>query len=242
MVCQQQPPLNGGVCLVQPQPRNALVHVQSETLFSCCSVCLCLLCVVLCCVVLCCALLFCVQYCRMAADPVSALLLQPTCRAVAGMHNTVLGAILGPLFVLSRERAAACSSIPMSARVLGWYAQAIFGLFIPVAAYGSMEWRLKGRWVKQTLGKQLVYGPLCWPQGHQRRTGNLWLTLHNLVKWLLGTVICWVLLWEGVTWVVPQLPMMPCQTCEQAGTCMAITCGEFGTGTPSGRCSVCCRI
>ena len=217
-------------CVVLSWPVLCCVVVLLCCAVLCCAVLCCavLCCAVLCCAVLCCAVLCwlcCLQYCRMAADPVSALLLQPTCRAVASMHNTLVGAILGPMFVLSRDRPAACSGMAMSARVLGWYAQAMYGLFVPIAAYGGMEWRLKAHWVKDTLGKQLVYGPLRWPQSQPSRTST-WTSLHTFVRWSLATAVCWVLLWEGVTWVVPQLPLMPCQSCEQAGTCMPITCGE----------------
>jgi hypothetical protein len=109
----------------------------------------------------------------------------------------------------------------MSARVLGWYAQAVYGAFMPVAAFCTLEWRLKQRWVKETLEGQLVYGPLCWRQS-QPKCSKLVTAVQDLFSWLLVTAVCWVLLWEVVTWIVPQLPVMPCQTCEDTGTCLPI--------------------
>lgn len=170
----------------------------------------------------------------MAADPSSALLLQPTCQAAGNIHKSIVGAVLGSLSLLSNDRPAACSGMEMSARTLVWYAQAIYGIFMPAAAFCTMEWRLKARWVKETQGKQLVYGPLCWPQRRPQRStptsmSGPWplaASLRGFTAWLLATVLCWVLLWELVTWAVPQLPHQGCRTCEQAGTCEPIPCGE----------------
>lgn len=165
------------------------------------------------------------QYCRMAADPSSALLLQPTCRAVADLHSIMVAAILGPQFLFPHNRPAACSTMLISARVLGWYAQAVYGVFMPVAAFCTLEWRLKQRWMKEALGGQLVYGPLCWRQS-QPKCSKLVTAVQDLFSWLLVTAVCWVLLWEVVTWIVPQLPLMQCQSCEDTGTCLPVTCGE----------------
>lgn len=52
------------------------------------------------------------------------------------------------------------------------------------------------------------------------------MAVQNVVSWLLAVTAGLGLLWVGVTWAVPQLPLMPCQTCADSGNCQAIECGE----------------
>lgn len=180
------------------------------------------------CRALCCTL----QYCRMAADPASALLLQPACNGMTDLHRYIAASFLGPVLDLltsngsiSLANPTACASMPMAARTLGWYAQASYGLLMPVAGFCTLEWRMKAKWVKQKLGKQLVYGPWGWPCS-QHDTGLLCM-VQNFTTWVLSVAAGMALLWVALTWVVPQLPLMVCQTCADSGTCLPLQCGEW---------------
>jgi hypothetical protein len=175
------------------------------------------------------------QYCRMAADPASALLLQPACTGVSDLHTFIAASFLGPVLYMltsgssnssiSIANPAACASMPMAARVLGWYAQASYGLLMPVAGFCTLEWRMKARWVKQKLGRQLVYGPWGWPSSQHDRGLLCW--VQNFTTWVLSIAAGMGLLWVALTWVVPQLPLMECQTCADSGTCLELQCGEW---------------
>lgn len=177
------------------------------------------------------------QYCRMAADPASALLLQPACTGVSDLHTFIAASFLGPVLYLltsgssvSIANPAACASMPMAARVLGWYAQASYGLFMPVAGFCTLEWRMKARWIKQKLGRQLVYGPWGWPCS-QHDSGLLY-RVQNLTSWVLSIAAGMGLLWVALTWLVPQLPLMECQTCADSGTCLELQCEEGFCSSP----------
>jgi hypothetical protein len=109
------------------------------------------------------------QYCRMAANPVSALLLQHTCNSVSRVHQFILGSIFGPFLLVTAPDSrvcnpAACSNMVMSARTLGWYTQTAYGLLMPIAGFCTLEWRMKAKWAHQKLRRQLVYGPFGWPE------------------------------------------------------------------------------
>lgn len=180
----------------------------------------------LCCVT-CCALCCTLQYCRMAADPASTLLLQPACTGVTELHTYIAASFLGPvLYMLTSDSSsslpnrAACAGMPMAARMLGFYAQASYGLLMPVAGFCTLEWRMKAKWVKQKLGRQLVYGPWGWPCS-QHDVGLLY-RVQNVTTWVFS-----VAAGMGLTWVLPQLPMMECQTCADSGTCLPLQCGEW---------------
>jgi hypothetical protein len=138
--------------------------------------------------------------------------------------------MFGPALSLLRPdgnitSAAACSSMPVAARTLGWYAQAAYGLLMPVAGFCTLEWRLKARWVRNTFGKQLVYGPFGWPRS-QLEPKTLSTMVQMVISWSMVVAVALGLLWVGVTWVVPPLPLMTCQTCAEKGTCQPIQCGE----------------
>lgn len=171
------------------------------------------------------------QPCRMAADPSSALLLQPACQAVSDWHHYIASSIFGPMLLWltsdsSITNAAACSSMAMAAKTLGWYAQASYGVLMPMAGFCTLEWRLKARYVREKLGKQLVYGPFGWPRSeHEPSTFASY--MQYCLSWTLVSAAALGLLWVGLTWLVPLLPLMPCQTCADKRTCQSVTCGKW---------------
>lgn len=123
-----------------------------------------------------------------------------------------------------------CTDVLGSARLLSWYAHAAYIVLMQGMAFTSMEWQLKGRWVRQHLGKQLVYGPLAWPRCEPLARGYsvFWqqrvLSLAIYVPTTLG------LLWFFCMWLVPLLPHQPCDVpCLATGSCPKMTpCGESG--------------
>jgi hypothetical protein len=46
------------------------------------------------------------------------------------------------------------------------------------------------------------------------------------IRRVLVIVVSFGLCWVAVTWVVPQLPLRECVTCEMKGDCQPIDCGE----------------
>lgn len=166
----------------------------------------------------------------MAADASSALLLQPTCQAVSDWHHYIAASILGPMLLWltsdsSITNAAACSSMPMAAKTLGWYAHTSYGVLMPAAGFCALEWRLKARWVRDKLGRQLVYGPMGWPRS-ERQPATFGSYVQYWLNWILVSAAVLGLLWVALTWLVPLLPLMPCRTCEDNGTCRPVACGE----------------
>jgi hypothetical protein len=117
----------------------------------------------------------------------------------------------------------------LAARTLSWYAHFVYGVLLPVAGFCTLEWRLKSRWVKKNLGMDLVYGPLGWPRSqHERKTFAV--RLQSYLSWLLVLMAAMVLTWVAAAWIVPRLPLMQCRTCEDAGTCRKLECGESRVG------------
>lgn len=109
------------------------------------------------------------QYCRMVAEPTSALLLQHTCNSVSRVHQFILGSVFGPVLLVAApgsriSNPAACSNMVIAARTLGWYAHTAYGLLMPIAGFCTLEWRMKAKWVHRKLRRQLVFGPLGWPR------------------------------------------------------------------------------
>jgi hypothetical protein len=125
----------------------------------------------------------------------------------------------------SIANAAACSSMPMAAKTLGWYAHASYGVLLPAAGFCTLEWRLKAKWVRDKLGRQLVYGPMGWPCS-DNEPGTFAAHLQHCVNWILVTAAGLGLLWVGLTWLVPLMPLESCRTCVDKGTCQAVACGE----------------
>lgn len=177
------------------------------------------------------------QPCRMAADPSSALLLEPTCQAVSDWNHYIAASILGPMLLWltsgsSTTNAAACKGMAMAAKTLGWYTHASYGVLLLAAGFCALEWRLKARWVREKLGKQLVYGPLGWPRSECQLSTFASHLQHGL-NWILVTAAGLGLLWVIFTWLVPLMPpsfggIVLCggRTCVDKGTCRSVACGE----------------
>jgi hypothetical protein len=171
----------------------------------------------------------------LAADPVSGLLLQPSCRGLVQLHQLVFGSLLGTLFLSATGHgdvaADVCGTPLSSARLLVWHAWAVQTVLVPALAVYYMEWRLKKAFVRNHLDLELRYGPawLYAPAGKQSslQEAATWGRLQAVIVRPVMLVPLLGVLWSVLVAVLLRLPQEPCETCADTGTCQPhAPCGE----------------
>jgi hypothetical protein len=179
----------------------------------------------------------------MAANPFGGLLLQPTCKALTQLHQLVFGSLLGTLFLSATGYSTAdelCHDMPSAARLLVWHAWAVQSVLVPALTMFHLEWRLKRKFVRTHCGSELRLSPAWlrplpaarrWSGAthhtQQHSAGCAWGRLQAAVVRPVMLVPLLGLLWSVLVLVLRRLPMAPCETCADTGTCVrAAPCGK----------------
>lgn len=172
-------------------------------------------------------------------------MLQSTCSAITQLYELVVGSFLGTFFLTrsnTPSAASGCRNPVTAAHTLMIFCQLVHGLLVAAAGFMYMEWSLKSAWVKEELGKQLMYGPAWTPWSHcmpmcpqqlergsprrvSRRTAASTAKgrVHNMLALAAVLVAGLGLLWSLSVDTQPILPLVPCPAVREP---LNQTCGE----------------